>query len=522
MHTYSFKPETTLHPLLKKLGALGYSTKRRPAAERSYTYHDTQYGTFFKKGYRLRYCTDTGSWELLGPKQRITAAAGEESDPRTAGPIGSKIKSLLAGKRPLACLAARVLQTPCEVSTPARVRITMVFEEWVYAHPRHEEWTEASDPVLTVMEEGGSNELPYLKTLLQDLCAVVPISYDPLESGLEATGSPLPGAPVPGEFSITAEDSIYEAGRKILGRQRYKMWANTEGTVSDLDPEYLHDLRVATRRARFALKLCRRFIDESYRSEMTGELKWIASALGGVRDIDIFTEKIETHFKRAETEREVASLIRGVFRHRRAGKFDVLKNALNSGRYGDILDRLLLVQKREGSGPPDSPAIDVAPEVIRQALKKIDTTGKKKPGSFSEADLHRLRIALKGLRYTCEFFRDFYGEGMRNVIKAIVGMQDCLGLFQDSRVAAAYLGEVLSDPVGRQAADSRAFLALGALIQVQREISARKRAEFSDLFSGFETIREDIEVRLLRNRTRTAPERDRRITGRVDENHRDL
>ena len=506
MHTYSFKPETTLHPLLKKLGMLGYRARRRPATERSYTYHDTQDGTFFKKGYRLRYCTETGSWELLGPKRRITAAAGEKSDPTTAGPIGSKIKNLLAGKKPLACLAARVLQTPCEVSTPARVRFTMTFEEWVYSHPRHEEWTEASDPVLTVMEEGGSSELPYLKTLLQDLCAVVPISYDPLESGLERTGSPLPGAPVPGEFAITAKDSIYEAGCKILGRQRYKMWANTEGTVSDLDPEYLHDLRVATRRARFALKLFRRFIDEAYRSEMTGELKWIASALGDVRDIDVFTEKVETHFKRAEIEKEAASLIRGVFRQRRAGKFDVLKDTLNSGRYGDILDSLLLVQKREVPGSPDRPAIDVAPKVIRQALKKIDTTVIKKPDSFSEADLHRLRMAFKGLRYTCEFFQDYYGEGMRNFIKAIVGIQDCLGLFQDSRVAVVSLGEVLSNPAGRQAADRKAFLALGALIQVQREISVRKRAEFSDLFSGFETIRADLEGRLLRNRPRTTPE----------------
>ena len=45
------------------------------------------------------------------------------------------------------------------------------------------------------------------------------------------------------------------AARKVVGQQALKMRVNVQGTLEDLDPEYLHDLRVATRRLRSALRL---------------------------------------------------------------------------------------------------------------------------------------------------------------------------------------------------------------------------------------------------------------------------
>ena len=53
----------------------------------------------------------------------------------------------------------------------------------------------------------------------------------------------------------------------------------------------------------------------------------------------------------------------------------------------------------------------------------------------SIADLHRLRIDIKRLRYVLEFFRDVLGTGVRPVIRALTRAQDHLGGLQDAEVA---------------------------------------------------------------------------------------
>ena len=53
-----------------------------------------------------------------------------------------------------------------------------------------------------------------------------------------------------------------------------------------LDPEGVHKMRVATRRLRSALRAFKKVLPASIRS-FNGEFKWLASALGGVRDLDV-------------------------------------------------------------------------------------------------------------------------------------------------------------------------------------------------------------------------------------------
>src|SRR5689334_5766734 len=51
------------------------------------------------------------------------------------------------------------------------------------------------------------------------------------------------------------------------------------------DPEHVHDSRVATRRMRAALRLFKDVLP--YGEALDDELRWIASLLGPVRDLDV-------------------------------------------------------------------------------------------------------------------------------------------------------------------------------------------------------------------------------------------
>ncbi len=53
-----------------------------------------------------------------------------------------------------------------------------------------------------------------------------------------------------------------------------------------LDPEGVHKMRVATRRLRSALRAFKKVLPASIRS-FNSEFKWLAAALGGVRNINV-------------------------------------------------------------------------------------------------------------------------------------------------------------------------------------------------------------------------------------------
>jgi CHAD domain-containing protein len=107
---------------------------------------------------------------------------------------------------------------------------------------------------------------------------------------------------------------------------------------------------------------------------------------------------------------------------------------------------------------------------------------KRLEGAPSAADLHELRILFKGLRYTCEFFVELLTEDERKLIRALVELQDCLGEHQDAVVAQAELEKLTEQRVASRASSAE-LLALGGLVQVQRERRAEQRAQFDELWA---------------------------------------
>jgi CHAD domain-containing protein len=95
------------------------------------------------------------------------------------------------------------------------------------------------------------------------------------------------------------------------------------------DPEELHDMRVATRRLRAALKLYSDVLPK--RSERyERDLRWVAGALGEVRDLDVHLERLsEESSRNGEDLEEVVALLR----ERRVGARRRMLEALDSNRY---------------------------------------------------------------------------------------------------------------------------------------------------------------------------------------------
>jgi len=75
-------------------------------------------------------------------------------------------------------------------------------------------------------------------------------------------------------------------------RQYEQILAHDPGTRLGDDPEDLHDLRVAVRRLRAILKIAAPPLDREWAESLRGELDWLGTALGPVRDLDVMLEYV--------------------------------------------------------------------------------------------------------------------------------------------------------------------------------------------------------------------------------------
>ena len=76
------------------------------------------------------------------------------------------------------------------------------------------------------------------------------------------------------------------AAAEVLTRLGEIAEVNVPGTLDDLDTEFLHDLRVAIRRARSVLRELKRVHDPAA-AELRDELKWAQPLTGPMRDLDV-------------------------------------------------------------------------------------------------------------------------------------------------------------------------------------------------------------------------------------------
>jgi hypothetical protein len=99
------------------------------------------------------------------------------------------------------------------------------------------------------------------------------------------------------KIALSSDESSAAALRQILMALLRTLQANVNGVLEDLDVEFLHDLRVATRRTRSALGQLRGVLPAAAREEFGPEFKWLGAATGPCRDLDVFLLEMESYQK---------------------------------------------------------------------------------------------------------------------------------------------------------------------------------------------------------------------------------
>ena len=291
---------------------------------------------------------------------------------------------------------------------------------------------------------------------------------------------------VPKSPGITSDDSLAEAGRKVLRMHLARMLSFETGTRQGTDIEDLHKMRVATRRMRAAWRV----FDGAYRAKVqrryVRELRTIARALGEVRDIDVLLEDLDAYMVRLpEAGREAVEPLRSAWRRDLDDARKRLMARLDSGQYREFVEDYLDFTESPGAGASLTPLGE--PSLVR------DTAGSRILSAYEHvrayqtvigwADvptLHALRIEGKRLRYTLEYFAEVMPVTSRTLIATVTEMQDHLGLMNDAHVAALTTREWLNLNAPRLPSSSRE--AIGMYLDARENDLERLRRTFGPLW----------------------------------------
>lgn len=241
---------------------------------------------------------------------------------------------------------------------------------------------------------------------------------------------------------------------QTLAAQCMQMWqANLLGTLTQHDPEYLHQFRIALRRLSSLLKVFKPALPERFLRQWTKRLKDLSQVTGDVRDLEVMQHSIlQAPLNSADPT--VLSALAGVAAAWHNDQQAAQRQIQQLSFGGPILLFARDIQELEDDFPKNLPrfAEKQLSALHRNTLKRLAWTLR----SATPENAHRLRIALKHLRYSCEFFAPlFAAEEMLHYAKTVASLQDELGFINDFHVSLCRLqsweeqGEV--SPAARQA-----------------------------------------------------------------------
>jgi CHAD domain-containing protein len=215
-----------------------------------------------------------------------------------------------------------------------------------------------------------------------------------------------------------------------LADQYRHLLAHDPGTRHGVDPEDLHQLRVATRRLRAFLRAARPLVDGAWADALRDELGWLGGALGPARDLDVLAERLQSELAGlGAADGAAADLLAGLAAEREAARAAAVA-ALSTDRYLALLDRV------EGAAhPPAGPGGRTLAELWQREWKRTQRTFARLGRTPPDAELHAARIKVKRARYAAELAQHELGKAGARFVDAAKALQDILGEHQDAVVA---------------------------------------------------------------------------------------
>lgn len=199
----------------------------------------------------------------------------------------------------------------------------------------------------------------------------------------------------------------------------------------------IHQTRVALRRMRAALSLFRGAVhgptDTRLVRALSAEAKWLAGECAPARDLHVFL---------TETVEEVPPEVKRIAARLARTHIERARTALSGARYNAFDGQLVTFIQGDPAEGSSGRLEDFGRSLLDHRHVKVDHRGRHL-ASLDDEQLHRLRIAIKKLRYAATFLRPaFASNTAKAYIDVTVRLQGALGAMNDSVVASQMLEDI--------------------------------------------------------------------------------
>lgn len=492
--------------IVAKMRENNYLIKEPGQIRNNDIYLDTFDWLLLKKKLSLRYRTANGkaiyTVKSIGEIEEGIARR-RETEIKLAAPVAvpadipvKQIKELVEGiiypRKLLEHVQIRTERRRYRVTSPEGAEIELAFDTSNFSlrglhRPRRAQKLQEMEAEIL---KGSSTALKSLSSLLLRTFGYSVSTSSKLEVALERLKVSIPSKKPPEELRVRLDDRLDLALRKIIFYQFNWFCEQLPGVLNDIDTEFVHQARVATRRMRSAMKLFHDTIPPGIGDYLGRELKWLGGMFGEVRDLDVFLlnlSRFQIQIERFPAKKKDV-FDNWIDLHRRTPLKDLL-GAVQSPRYANFERRL----KRFVEGPlPGRPRAalalklisEVAPGIIRQKLNAVIKQGHAVVKDPNLKQFHLLRIEMKKLRYACEFMAPAYNGVLDSFINRTAEIQDCLGEIQDTVFTREFIKFLFDDWKGKLV-DPYLIFILGEIYQMQVEIAKQRQESFGKIWERF-------------------------------------
>lgn len=242
--------------------------------------------------------------------------------------------------------------------------------------------------------------------------------------------------------SALAPDTPPDAAlRQIVADCQADLLKHRAIVLKSIRPEGIHQTRVALRRLRAVLGLFQGAVDgadaRTVRA-LSAEARWLAGECAPARDLHVFL---------TETASDVPAIVKRVANRVARSHLERARTALAAKRFSDFDRQLTAFTKAIPDPPPIGRLEEFGRVVLDQRHAKVQHRGHRIE-DLDGKQLHRLRIAIKKLRYASTFLRPaFVGNGFdspesKAYIDATERLQSALGAMNDREVAEQMIADI--------------------------------------------------------------------------------
>jgi len=257
---------------------------------------------------------------------------------------------------------------------------------------------------------------------------------------------------------IECDGAATEAVSLVLGRRLEEMCLLRKAALDFRDPEGVHDMRVASRRVRSALRDFAPHLRKTKIAASTKHLREIADTLGVVRDYDVAIIALEKLQKKANPE--ISSGLQRIIDDQKAKldparkelvqalnykKLSQLKRSFRHAIVDSIVSQAATKQPASGTTVKSGPSYKVyARSTLLKRLKDLEALSLSLYEPQKVKPLHEMRIAAKRLRYAIELFAACWGDQLGVFSHQVAQMQSSLGELHDCDLWIEHFGKQLS------------------------------------------------------------------------------